>query len=152
MAKLNISQAAKASGKSRSTIQRHIKNGKLSTSQGAAGNIEVDTAELLRVFGELKQNDTPLLHVSDALKCGRKPQHDTGVSVAIETLKRELERAQEREVWLQKQVDERDDKIKRLEERNEHLITRLLPAPAEESATAKSKQGGFLKNIFNRKR
>lgn len=151
MAKLNISQAAKASGKSRSTIQRHIKSGKLSVSQDATGNIEIDTAELLRVFGELKQNATALQHVPDAPESDRKQQLDTGVSVAVEALKKELERAQEREVWLQKQVSEKDEKIKRLEERNEHLITRLLPAPTDESPNIKLKQGGFFKKIFNRK-
>lgn len=148
MAKLNISQAAKASGKSRSTIQRHIKSGKLSVSRDTAGNIEIDTAELLRVFGELKQNTTASQHVSDAPESGRKQQLDTVVSVAIEALKKELERAQEREVWLQKQVSEKDEKIKRLEERNEHLITRLLPAPTDESTNIKLKQSGFLKKIF----
>lgn len=154
MAKLNISQAAKASGKSRSTIQRYIKNGKLSASHDATRNIEIDTTELLRVFGELKRNATALQHVSDVSdvsESGRKQQLDTGASIAVEALKKELERAQEREVWLQKQVNEKDEKIKRLEERNEHLITKLLPAPQDELATAKPKQGGFFKKIFNRK-
>lgn len=149
MAKLNISQAAKVSGKSRSTIQRYIKSGKLSVSQDTSGNIEIDTAELIRVFGELKQNDTQLLHVSDVSKSIIKQQRDTGDTVVIETLQKELEKAHEREVWLQKQVDERDEKIKCLEERNEHLIIRLLPAPAEEHAPVKLKQG-LLQKLFKR--
>lgn len=151
MAKLNISQAAKVSGKSRSTIQRHIKSGKLSVSQNAAGETEVDTSELLRIFGELHQNATVLQHVLDASKSGTKQQLDTVGSVAIEVLQKELERTREREIWLQKQVDEREEKIKRLEERNEYLITRLLPAPSDEPVPIKPKQGGFFGKIFNRK-
>lgn len=47
---VNIQKAMALTGLSRSTIQRHIKAGKLSqTSKG------IDTAELIRVYGELKQ-------------------------------------------------------------------------------------------------
>ncbi|MEL4382661.1 hypothetical protein AAEI00_20435 [Shewanella algae] len=54
MAKLNLSQAAKAVGKNRVTLWRHINSGKLSSERGRDGNPLVDTSELLRVYGELK--------------------------------------------------------------------------------------------------
>lgn len=149
MAKLNISQAARATDKSRSTIQRHIKNGKLSVSHDTAGNVEIDTAELIRVFGGLKTDATVVKHVSDVSKSAAKQQRDTGDTVAIEALQKELDRAREREIWLQKQVDERDEKIKRLEERNEHLVTRLLPPPVEAHTLEKPKQG-LLQKLFKR--
>jgi len=59
MAKLNLSQAAKAVGKNRVTLWRHINTGKLSAERGRDGNPLVDTSELLRVYGELKEFATP---------------------------------------------------------------------------------------------
>jgi hypothetical protein len=53
MPKLNISQAAKATGKTRATIYKKIKKGELSTEPGEDGTRLLDTAELLRVFGDL---------------------------------------------------------------------------------------------------
>lgn len=53
MAKLNLSQAAKAVGKNRTTIWRHINTGKLSSERNNDGNPVVDTSELLRVYGEI---------------------------------------------------------------------------------------------------
>lgn len=58
MAKLNLSQAAKVVGKNRVTLWRHINAGKLSAERGHDGNPLVDTSELLRVYGVLKQDAT----------------------------------------------------------------------------------------------
>jgi len=58
MAKVNISQAARLVGKSRTTIHRKINKGELSIQGGL-----IDTSELIRTFGELvtpsEQNSTP---------------------------------------------------------------------------------------------
>lgn len=48
MSIVNISEAARLTGKDRRTIQRHIATGKLSKAAGEGG---IDTAELLRVYG-----------------------------------------------------------------------------------------------------
>lgn len=58
MAKLNLSQAAKVVGKNRVTLWRHINAGKLSAERDRDGNPLVDTSELLRVYGVLKQDAT----------------------------------------------------------------------------------------------
>lgn len=55
--KLNISQAAKAAGVDRSTIQRKIKSGKLSATVDMEGNKLIDPVELERVFGEIATPD-----------------------------------------------------------------------------------------------
>lgn len=55
MAQVNISQAAKLVGKSRTTIHRKINKGELSISNGL-----IDTSELIRVFGELKSESEQL--------------------------------------------------------------------------------------------
>ena len=59
MAKLNISQAAEAVGRSRPIIYKKIKQGELTAEIGTDGNKLIDTAELIRVFGEIGTQATP---------------------------------------------------------------------------------------------
>ena len=54
MTKLNITQAAKVVGKDRRTIQRHIKDGKLSCEQTKGGRKVIDASELIRAYGEIE--------------------------------------------------------------------------------------------------
>lgn len=52
MAKLSISKAAKEWGISRKTVQEAVKSGDLNTESGARNSKNVDTVDLLRIFGE----------------------------------------------------------------------------------------------------
>ncbi len=54
MAQVSVTEAARLTGKSRRTIQRHIATGKLSVSQRDATGKSIETSELIRVFGEIK--------------------------------------------------------------------------------------------------
>lgn len=54
MAKISISEAARLTGKSRTTLHRLIKTGELSTCHGARNARMVDVSELIRVFGPLE--------------------------------------------------------------------------------------------------
>lgn len=57
MANLTITEAAQAVGVSRQTLySSYIKPGKISVNRSDPKRPVIDTAELLRVFGELKQN------------------------------------------------------------------------------------------------
>ncbi|HFD7451297.1 TPA: DNA-binding protein [Escherichia coli] len=51
MAKVSISEAARPTGKSRTTLHRLIKAGELSTCRGERNAKMLETSELLRVFG-----------------------------------------------------------------------------------------------------
>ena len=55
---LTFSQAIRASGASRSTVYRYVKEGKLSATRFPNGKRGIDTAELERVFGPLQSFDT----------------------------------------------------------------------------------------------
>jgi len=46
-------------GVSRKTMQRHIKQGKVSCEVHANGHKLIDTSELLRAYGKLKPSDSP---------------------------------------------------------------------------------------------
>ena len=58
MSILTFSQAIRASGASRSTVYRYVKDGKLSATRFPDGRRGIDTAELERVFGPLQSFDT----------------------------------------------------------------------------------------------
>ena len=55
MARVSISEAARLTGKSRTTLHRLIKTGELSTCSGERNVKTIDTSELLRVFGPFNQ-------------------------------------------------------------------------------------------------
>lgn len=57
MAKVSISEAARLTGKSRTTLHRLIKAGELSTCSGVRNAKMVDISELIRVFGEISALD-----------------------------------------------------------------------------------------------
>lgn len=89
MAKVSISEAARLTGKSRTTLHRLIKTGELSTCHGARNARMVDVSELLRVFGSL---DKPSPE-QESLQVGG--QSDTGDPVhneqTIMQLRQEVE-------------------------------------------------------------
>jgi peptidoglycan hydrolase CwlO-like protein len=58
MALLNVSQAARVAGKSRKTIQTHIKSGRLSVARVEDGQKWIDPVEVERVYGGLVTPDT----------------------------------------------------------------------------------------------
>lgn len=66
MAVVSISEAARLTGKSRKTIQRYVADGRISMSQHVAGKNGIDTAELIRVFGELSQSAPALSHATES--------------------------------------------------------------------------------------
>ncbi|MEQ9769234.1 helix-turn-helix domain-containing protein [Pectobacterium jejuense] len=73
MAKISISEAARLTGKSRTTLHRLIKTGELSTCRGARNARMVDVSELIRVFG-------PLEHRASEHVVAQVSEHsDTGV-------------------------------------------------------------------------
>ena len=57
MPKISMSKAAKLAGRSRTTLYKHIENGKVSAEKDADGHWAFDVAELERVYGPLKRVD-----------------------------------------------------------------------------------------------
>ncbi len=54
LAKVSVSEAARLTGKSRTTLHRLIKTGELSVSTGERNSRMIDISELVRVFPDLK--------------------------------------------------------------------------------------------------
>ena len=68
---VTITQASKLVGKARKTIYAHAKAGKVSLSKFSDGKTAIDTSELYRVYGNLKENVTPKpLRIEDNVTSG----------------------------------------------------------------------------------
>jgi hypothetical protein len=94
---VTIQKAIELTGKSRSTIDRYIKAGKLSRTDSG-----IDTTELMRVFGALKKiNDSSVTN-----------QTDNPMS--------------EREAWLIKQIDQLQKDLKELKAESLEREKRLM--------------------------
>lgn len=114
MALVSISEAARLTKRSRTTIYRYRDEGKISVTADYQGNPLIDTSELLRVFGEMElnsmeQHDEQLdeHHVTPEYNTVHpsKNAENTLLRESIRKLEAELEAAKQREIWLQGQME-----------------------------------------------
>lgn len=135
MAKVNLTQGAKLAGISRSTLNRHVKEGKISKSNGTDGRPCVDTSELRRVYGDLSHEPPPQIVL---LKHNGTPNDTAKNDLEIAVLRAELNATKERLAETQKDRDEWKGQAKTLS---------LLLTDQRASVPA-TQQRGFLKGIF----
>ena len=64
MSKITLSEAVKIISVSESTLRRHLRTGKVSSEKDRNGRNLFDTAELVRVYGDLKLNGNPPCHLN----------------------------------------------------------------------------------------
>lgn len=133
MAEISVSKAARMAGKGRSTIQRHIKEGKLSAGKDESGNPVIDVSELIRVYGTIKADESGK---PDSVKQLDTVEPDQTAQTMIETLREELRAAREREDWLKGQLEAGQERVRELERR-------MLP-PGEGTPAKK----GFFSRLF----
>lgn len=177
MPSFNISQAAKLTGKARSTIQRDIKTGKLSATNGENGSPVIDASELMRVYGKLKpsslhqscsdvtQGATP--KSTDNLSLEEVQQGVAGVAneavaatpddtqgVLVSQLESEIEYLRERLKDLEEDRIERRNREKKLHEQLEKILEissgqerRLLTYERQEQTPEKKK--GLFARVFS---
>lgn len=100
-----LGEAAKATGKSKATISKAIKSGKISAMKDEAGTFHIDPAELHRVY--------PLTVSSEHEETREKPIENTANDGLIRELQARLEAAQERLADKETVIsDLRDDRDK----------------------------------------
>ena len=112
MTKYSISKAAIVAGKSRVTIQRHIKNGKLSCTFDTNGNKFIDVSELIRAYGEINIDDTG----KKQLHKNKMMHHDTGENDT------EIRVLQEQVKFLKEQLGEEKARTVELKEEKVRLL------------------------------
>jgi len=128
----SLADAAKATGKNKTTIQRAIKSGKISAIKKDSGAYEIDPSELHRVFPlATARRDAQRMQSNDA-------QHAAVASKIsdlerIAELEKELAVAQSRGISLEEQRQQMSETIEDLRgrlDRSEERVTALLAPPA----------------------
>ena len=126
MAQFTIAGAARAAGVGRATIQRALKAGRLSATTNEQGERVIDMAELLRVFGPLKQSEQPASSITSQLDTGG----EQGLSaVLVEVLREQLRKAEEREQQAQQEKARLLSLLEAEQQARRDLEQKLLPPP-----------------------
>ena len=151
MAKISISEAARLTGKNRTTLHRHIKSGKLSKFLDNDNAPLLDTSELMRVYPTFKAPVAPQ-QVAGVLQNNSKQQLATGDATAeIEILKLKLQHAEEKiaiEEGRRHESERREREAKDEVNRLLNIVekhTYLLAAAPEQESVKKS----WWQRVFN---
>lgn len=128
MAKVSVSEAARLAGISRTNFYKnYVKSGKITVDQDHAGKPQVDTAEILRVFGELKktQDDSNPVREKTQRITPEKHSENSAFEVELRAVREmlkvreaQLEEAQERERWMQRQIEELTSTVRLIEDKS----------------------------------
>jgi len=109
MALVSISEAARLTGKARSTLHKYIKKGKLSTTTDQnTGNKSIETSELIRVFGKISNSPTT---DSDGVTNVSKLQQETpnttqSLQIKLQLLEQENAHLKAEKELLSKNLDD----------------------------------------------
>lgn len=151
MAKISISEAARLTGKNRTTLHRHIKSGKLSKFLDNDNAPLLDTSELMRVYPTFKA-PVAVQQVAGVLQSNSKQQLATGnVTAEIELLKLKLQHAEEKitiEEGRRHESERREREAKDEVNRLLNIVekhTYLLAAAPEQESVKKS----WWQRVFN---
>lgn len=88
----SLSDAAKATGRNRTTIQRAIKSGKISASKNENGTYEIEPAELHRIFPAIAQRSAQQTKETDSNSQQQGGATSETLRIRLEMLEKERER------------------------------------------------------------
>lgn len=109
---LSLVQAASLTGRSKSTIHRAIKSGKLSASRRDDGSYSISPAELFRVFPKDSHETSHETQKEAPMKQHETPTHEVAfLQMKVEMLSSQLEREQETVADLRKRLDKAEDRL-----------------------------------------
>lgn len=127
MAKVSISEAARLTGKSRTTLHRLIKAGELSTCSGVRNAKMVDISELIRVFGDISKpvQEKPFEQVAEQRVTVQPALSEQMVS----SLKQEVEHLRTLVSAQESHIDSLKQSLQLLEHKKD--MQQPLPPPAK---------------------
>lgn len=140
--KLTLGTAAKATGKSKTTIYRAIKSGKLSADYD--GEYSIDPSELFRVFEPLQRNVTCNGEWNDTQPLAQPPV--TPESVLIEAMKQQLSDRQSTIDDLRKRLDDEASERRKL-----MAMLAYKPEPENAHKEPPAPNDRLLKKLFRGK-
>lgn len=123
--KYSITAAHRITGKSRTTIQKHLKQGKISATEGPDGAKLIDASELMRVYGD----DCDFSREEGSQAPAPASESSTTVRTELHTLHEKLdtlqeERRRERQ-QLQAQIDHLQESLKLAQEGSNRALLLL---------------------------
>lgn len=127
-----LGEAAKAIGKSKTTLHRAIKSGRISANKADDGSYAIDPAELHRVFPPT----SPVTGTEAFPRNDTERQSNTSETLRIQLELQEKERQRERELLQETIADLREDR-----DRWRQQATALLED---------NRPKGFFKRLFSR--
>jgi len=134
---ISISEAARAAGINRRTLQRAIQTGRLSATVDAAGGRGVDLAELIRAFGPLKEAPQETPRGPDAVMSHETAPHHVPETALAEVLREQLQQAQQEKARLLAMLEAEQQARREMEQK-------LLPAPPRPSSFENGRLGVLL--------
>lgn len=127
MAKVSISEAARLTGKSRTTLHRLIKAGELSTCSGVRNAKMIDISELIRVFGDISKpvQEQPFEQVPEQ----RVTVPTASSEQMVSSLKQEVEHLRTLVSAQESHIDSLKQSLQLLEHKKD--MQQPLPPPAK---------------------
>jgi hypothetical protein len=118
MARLSISEAARQAGISRQYLhKKYISSGKLSVNKDEQGKPYVDSSELARVFdGRLPGPLKEVAGVAPIVTSSSLQEMTDGLLAQLQSYREQLAKSEEREKWLQGQVESLTGTVKLLQQ------------------------------------
>lgn len=135
---MNITQASRIAGVDRTTIQRKVRQGLISSTLDAQGRPKIALSELLRLYPDIQQDN---IEVSRS-----KPQSNTEVShsdALVHALKDQITLLQQQVGFLQEQIQAKDEQLQRAFEIAEGL------KKIESTTSRKSRVKDIVDKVFN---
>lgn len=126
MAKVSISEAARLTGKSRTTLHRLIKTGELSTCAGVRNSKMIDISELIRVFGDISAPVTEQYSAQTSEQLVTAP--DKANEQMINSLKQEVEHLRTLVSVQESHIDSLKQSLQLLEHKKDMQQPLLPPA------------------------
>ncbi|EPI2108226.1 helix-turn-helix domain-containing protein [Providencia rettgeri] len=136
MALVSISEAARLTGKARSTLHKYIKQGKLSTTTDQnTGNKSIEISELIRVFGKISNSPTT---DSDGVTNVSKLQQETpnttqSLQIKLQLLEQENAHLKAEKELLSKNLDDIRQAMLLIESKLPTTPEPIAPVPAKKS-------------------
>ncbi|EGU4055045.1 DNA-binding protein [Salmonella enterica] len=136
MAQVSISEAARLTGKARSTLHKYIKQGKLSTTTDQnTGNKSIETSELIRVFGKISNSSTTdsdsVTHVSKLQQ--ETPNTTQSLQIKLQLLEQENAHLKAEKELLSKNLDDIRQAMLLIESKLPTTPEPARPVPAKKS-------------------
>lgn len=136
MALVSISEAARLTGKARSTLHKYIKQGKLSTTTDQnTGNKSIETSELIRLFGKISNSSTTdsdsVTHVSKLQQ--ETPNTTQSLQIKLQLLEQENAHLKAEKELLSKNLDDIRQAMLLIESKLPTTPEPARPVPAKKS-------------------